>query len=238
MINIRDDKGYNQGFRQTPAMVVRTEKRAEYMLGLMDRKENGSVLEIGCGRGEIAHHIASRTKNQVLGTDICIPFIEEARSKYTLSNLQFEVLDFNNPADIRNRKFDYIVGNGILHHLYNNLDEAFQSFRDLLNPNGKIIFLEPNLLNPYCWLIFDTTPFFRKLAKLEPTEMAFTKTFIQNKLQKAGFSEILVEYKDFLLPVVPSFLIKPSIVLGRVLEQTPLLKTMSQSLFISAAKNV
>ena len=235
MFGIKDDKGYNQGYKDSAAMIKRTKRRADYIINLM-APENKEVLEIGCGRGEISFYIASKTKNNVLGTDICVPFIEKAKSKYNLSNLNFDVLDFNCLDKIENKIFDYIVGNGILHHLYYNIDEVLQSSQKLLKPNGEIIFLEPNLFNPYCYLIFNTTKFFREYAKLEPTEKAFTKKFIKEKLLKLDFIDIKVEYRDFLLPIIPSFLISTTILIGSIFEQIPILKNISQSLFISAKK--
>jgi hypothetical protein len=49
-----------------------------------------------------------------------------------------------------------------------------------------------------------------------------------------AFKEITVEYRDFLLPNTPHFLIKPFIFIGSFIEKIPLLKAMSQSIFISA----
>ena len=155
---------------------------------------------------------------------------------HALPNLAYEVMDFNKPDKLSERKFDYIVGNGILHHLYYTIDEALLNLIKLLNENGKIVFLEPNLLNPYCYLIFNTTQFFRAWAKLEPAEKAFTKTFITRRLDHAGFKNIHVEYRDFLLPITPSWLIRPSIYLGAVVEKITVLKMLAQSLYICAEK--
>jgi hypothetical protein len=127
------------------------------------------------------------------------------------------------------------VGNGILHHLYDRLDEALLNMSHLLKDGGKIVFLEPNLCNPYVYLIF-SYPWLRKLANLEPDEMAFTKSFVSKKLDSAGYRNISVDYKDFLLPGIPDFLIQPSIALGDILEKVPLCKNVSQSIFIRATK--
>jgi 2-polyprenyl-3-methyl-5-hydroxy-6-metoxy-1,4-benzoquinol methylase len=233
MGSIKDDRGYNQGFKPSITLEIRTERRCEYIIQQMDKQESASILEIGCGTGEMSYLLASKSKLHVLGTDLCLPFIEEAKSTYRLPNLRYEVLDFNKP-NIGDQKFDYIVGNGILHHLYTNLGSALQNIKALLKENGKIIFLEPNLLNPYCFLIFNTSPMFRKMANLEPDEMAFTKRYITDLLKMHKYFEIKVEYKDFLLPNTPLFLVKPIIKLGSLLEKTPLIKNVSQSIFISA----
>ncbi len=235
MASIKDDRGYNQGFALGHSTIVRMQRRAEWMMSEMHTTPETSVLEIGCGTGEIAHWIAEKIPGKVLGTDLCVPFIDSAKKKFVLPNLRYAVLDFNNAAEMQGEHFDYIIGNGILHHLYDNLDTALVSLFALLKPHGKIIFLEPNLYNPYVYLIF-SFPTFRKIAHLEPDEMAFTKTYITDKLVRAGYGDIYVQYRDFLLPGIPDLFITPSIVVGDVIEQVPLLRSMSQSIFICATK--
>ena len=131
------------------------------------------------------------------------------------------------------RKFDYIVGNGILHHLYYDLPASLRSMRELLVAGGRIVFLEPNLHNPYVYLIF-SRPKLRRMARLEPDEMAFSRKHAISHLRDAGFTGVEVEYRDFLVPGVPGFLIPAIVSLGRIAEQTPGVKQMAQSLFISA----
>jgi 2-polyprenyl-3-methyl-5-hydroxy-6-metoxy-1,4-benzoquinol methylase len=234
MASVKDDRGYNQGFKPSRTLEIRTKRRYEYILSKIDTNKKNDILEIGCGLGDISFHLAKSENNNVLGTDLCAPFIEEAQKNYNLPNLEYMTLDFNHPEKLENRKFDYIVGNGILHHLYYDLDNALVNIKSLLKENGKIIFLEPNLLNPYCYLIFNTTVFFRNWAKLEPTEKAFSKTFIKKKLLKSGFIKIEVENKDFLVPGTPYFMVKPIIKVGSIIEKIPILKLLSQSIFINA----
>jgi 2-polyprenyl-3-methyl-5-hydroxy-6-metoxy-1,4-benzoquinol methylase len=232
MSAITDDRGFNQIFEQNEVNLIRLKRRADWFIGQMQPAPGKTVLEIGCGTGFVSHHIASTTSMQVLGSDLCIPFIEEARTKYSHPTLSFEVLDFNEAAKKINHKFDYIIGNGILHHLYYNLDNVFQTFKNILAPNGKIIFMEPNIYNPYVAAIFKNKTL-RKAAKLEPDEMAFSKRFITKKLEAAGLKNIEVTYRDFLLPGIPKWAVKPSIVTGNILEKTPL-KIISQSILITA----
>ena len=235
MASIKDDQGFNQGFEMTPSTEVRMRRRADYLMSAMTEGNNKTVLEIGCGTGEIAFWIAEKKQHKVIGTDICKPFIDFANENFKRDNLSYDVLDFNNPEDIKGRKFDYIIGNGILHHLYYNLDQVLVTLKDLLAEDGKLIFYEPNMYNPYIAAIFNIS-FLRKMAHLEPDEMAFSRTFIREKLTKAGFGKVEVEYKDFLLPGIPYFLVKPSIVIGDVLEKIPFTRFVSQSIFLTASK--
>jgi 2-polyprenyl-3-methyl-5-hydroxy-6-metoxy-1,4-benzoquinol methylase len=231
MKNLKDDRGYNQIWLDAKSTRVRASRRCDYMISNMQPSLQKNVLEIGCGTGANSHMLASRTGMQVLGTDLCEPFIVEAKAKFSLPNLGYEILDFNESTRFDGLLFDYIVGNGILHHLYPELDKALGNMKILLKPGGRIIFMEPNLCNPYVYFIFSYS-LLRKAASLEPDEMAFSKSFAIQKLRKAGFKNIKVEYKDFLLPGVPDFMIAPLVFTGKILEKTPF-KVVSQSLGIS-----
>lgn len=236
MGSVKDDRGYNQGFKPGVTLTVRTRRRCNWMIRQMDMSQQGEILEIGCGTGELSSILAENTNHNVLGTDISVPFIDQARLNYNHPNLKFQVLDFHYPQQLGEKKFDYIVGNGILHHLYTNMDNSITALKNLLKGNGKILFIEPNIYNPYCFVIFRTTTFFRRIAKLEPDEMAFSKRYITRMLKKHAYSKIEVEYKDFLLPNTPVFLINITILLGAVLEKIPVMKYLTQSIFISAKK--
>lgn len=170
MGSVKDDRGYNQGFKPGKALTIRTQRRSQWMINHMDSSHQKDILEIGCGTGELSSILAEKTNHKVLATDLCASFIDQARLNFKHSNLKFQVLDFHNPQQLGEIKFDYILGNGILHHLYNNLDNSLAALRNLLKDHGKILFIEPNIYNPYCFIIFRTTPFFRNLAKLEPDE--------------------------------------------------------------------
>lgn len=236
MGSIIDDRGYNQGFKPGKALSIRTKRRCDWMASQMDLSHQGEILEIGCGTGELSAFLANKTDYNILATDLCAPFIEQARLNFYLPNLEFRILDFLQPGQFGENKFDYIVGNGILHHLYHSLDNTLEALRFLLKLNGKILFIEPNIYNPYCFLIFGTTRYFRKLAKLEPDEMAFSASYIAKKLRIYHFSNIQIECRDFLLPNTPSFLIKPTIAIGNFFDRMPILNYLSQSIFIAAKK--
>ena len=236
MTSLKDDRGYNQMFKPSKAMEIRSKRRAGMIVSEMNISSDSEILEIGCGTGEIAFFIAKETKANVLATDLCIPFIEEAKLKFKdIPNLNFDSLNFNSPDSLMGRKFDYIIGNGILHHLYNNLDETLDNIYFLLKQDGKLIFLEPNIYNPYCFIIFNSK-YFRKIANLEPDEMAFSKRFIYKKLQSTKYKGIKISFRDFLLPITPSYLVNFVIFIGNILEKIPLLNKMSQSIFIIGQK--
>lgn len=242
MPNIVDERGYNQIFKSSPAQAIRLQRRASALVNEMrlpaDLQERSRIhiLEIGSGMGEMADQLAELTDARVTGVDLSPQFVGQAKARYRRSNLTFAVVDLSKefPASDADR-YDYIVGNGILHHLYHHLDSFFPVLTRWLAPGGRLIFWEPNLWNPYIFLIF-SVPKLRHAAKLEPDEMAFTSAFVRKKLIAAGFDPVQVTTRDFLLPNVPPSLVKPVIFAGKWLERIPGLRRMAQSLFIVATR--
>lgn len=236
MKSLRDDRGYNQIWEETAATQIRAERRCDYLISLMTAGSEKRILEIGCGRGFMSHRLAQVTGMQVLGIDLCDSFIRNAKERYRLPNLAFAARDFLISEPPLPVPFDYIVGNGVLHHLFGRLSLALARMNSMLTAGGRIIFLEPNLENPLVRIIFRTS-FGRRLANLEPGEMAFSRKRIQKLLIAAEYRNVQVNYKDFLLPGMPGFLVRPLILLGDRLEKTPLLRSFSQSLGISADRS-
>lgn len=240
MAHIIDERGYNQIFRTSPSQAVRLRRRAEAMVREMhlpdapEERQRLHILEIGCGTGELAHHLAQLTGARVTGVDLSAKFIASAAAAHQHPNLRFIVADLSNatPASA-GEQYHCIVGNGILHHLYHQLDSFLPALARWLVPGGRLIFWEPNLCNPYVYLIFSVA-IFRRLARLEPDEMAFTPAYIRRKLTAAGFHEVQADTRDFLLPNTPAWLIRPVIALGRVLERIPLVRSLAQSVFLRA----
>ena len=170
MASIVDERGYNQSFKPSPAQAVRLRRRTEAMVREMrlpdapEKRKYIHILEIGCGMGEMAHQLAQLTGARVTGVDLSPQFIEQARATYRVPGLNFAVVDLSKefPTSDADR-YDYIVGNGILHHLYPHLDSFFPVLTRWLAPGGRLIFWEPNLWNPYVFLIF-SVPILRRLV--------------------------------------------------------------------------
>ena len=220
MPNIVDERGYNQIFKPTSATAIRRRRRAS-----------------GCGMGDLAHELALLTDAKVTGVDLSTKFIEQAKAKFQHPKLEYLVTDLtqSTPANDQAR-YDFIVGNGILHHLYYHLDTFLPVLGRWLKPGGRLIFWEPNLWNPYVFLIFKV-PFLRRAANLEPDEMSFTPNDIRQKLAAAGFDDTRATTRDFLLPNTPKSLIKPVIGIGNLLDQIPVINRLAQSVFFVSGRS-
>lgn len=81
----------------------------------MIKEDNFSILDIGCGFGDINRVLHCRFKNyQYTGIDIIEAFIEEGKKRYSSSDVEFVTGDFLKYKFVK--KYDYIVASGIFNH--------------------------------------------------------------------------------------------------------------------------
>ena len=83
---IKDDRGYSQIFDlENKSNEMRLRHRADMMIAEVSDPASKKLMEIGAGTGDIAYWIAEQIPVNVLATDLCIPFVDKARSKYFLN---------------------------------------------------------------------------------------------------------------------------------------------------------
>lgn len=232
-LNLTDERGYNQIFAPVGATPVRARRRADWMLAQIARVGAQRVLEIGSGTGENAAILAANTDAEVIAVDISQAFIDIARHRHARANLRFELLDLLGDEVLEFGKFDMVCGNGILHHLVKQLPRVLGNLQRMTNPGGGLAFIEPNFLNPYCAFAFGTS-LGRRMAKLEPDEMAFTPGELRHALTDAGWKDVSVKMQDFLVPGLPLPLVKPVLAVEPALEATPITSWLAQSHFMTA----
>lgn len=118
-----------------------------------------AVLDYGCGDGVFSQRLA-RLEARVVGIDISPKLIEQARlfasrMGMNCSSPQFLVGDGQH-TPFGDNSFDYVVGNGALHHL--DLDKAYAEVARVLRPGGKAVFMEPMYHHPLLRLLRRLTP--------------------------------------------------------------------------------
>jgi SAM-dependent methyltransferase len=232
-LNLTDERGYNQIFAPVGATPVRQRRRTDWMVAQIERLGAQRVLEIGSGTGENAALIAANTRAEVVAVDISQAFIDIARHRHKAANLRFERLDLFGNKVLEFGTFDAVCGNGILHHLVVELPRVLGVLRSLTNPGGGMAFIEPNFLNPYCAFAFGTK-LGRRMARLEPDEMAFKPRELRDALAASGWREVDVRMRDFLVPGMPLALVKPVLAVEPALEGSALTRWLAQSHFITA----
>lgn len=104
------------------------------------------ILDLGCGAGESSVYFALKGAN-VTAADISSKMLEVVEHlalkwhvKVDTKVVVGENMDF--PGDL----FDYVFGNGVLHHL--DREKAYNEILRVLKPGGKAVFVEPLCYNP------------------------------------------------------------------------------------------
>ena len=118
------------------------------------------VLDYGCGRGEESLKYLANGAKKVLGMDISLNYIQEATQSalsagFSKDTFDFQVMDAHK-LSYSDQIFDYVIGNGILHHL--DIQVAMDEIFRVLKPGGRVLLFEPLFDNPLLKLFRYFTP--------------------------------------------------------------------------------
>lgn len=113
--------------------------------------KKSSVIEIGSGFGQFINNIKACNKTAVDMNEHC--------HKYLDKDVSFVHADSRLLKEMINQKFDVVFMSNFLEHLESKkaLEETLDISFDLLNANGKLLILGPNLryLNGKYWDFYD-----------------------------------------------------------------------------------
>jgi len=162
----------------------------------LDITSNFRVLDIGCGRGRIAAHMATLTGAKVTGINIDKTQLENAENYAVLKalsdRLTFRLANYNNPLPFQNEFFDAIYQVQVFTYAKDR-DALFKELYRVLVPGGKISILDWFKLdnydpsNPHHVDIMNRVkPLIGAVNTIAPQEMCAD-------LEKAGFKIVVSE---------------------------------------------
>jgi ubiquinone/menaquinone biosynthesis C-methylase UbiE len=214
---------------ETPAGKLRWQRRAKMLLSHITR--DMSVLEIGCGVGYLTKELA-KTSAFVTAIDISRDLLREAKTFAPSREIRYSVSNAYMLA-FGDRTFNTIVGSSVLHHL--DIEKALREFYRVLRPGGKIVFTEPNMLNPQI-MLQKNIPWIKKACGDSPDETAFFAWRLKRMLIKHGFTEISITPFDFLHPQIPAWLLPVFKPLCAAAERIYIVREIAGSLYIRARR--
>lgn len=94
------------------------------------------VLDVGCGKGELAHDLVRRTGANVTGIDINRPSLDFARKRFRVEGLEFvegDILTWSPPHD-----YDVVVLSNVLEHVAPRVD-LLRRIRSTAHPDRFLI---------------------------------------------------------------------------------------------------
>ena len=219
---------------QTPAAKVRFERRIAILQQFLNFKGGDKVLECGCGAGDFTSYLSKFVieKNiSLYGIELSEAQLKNARLKVQDSSIHL-IKGSITKMPFEDNYFDFVIGNSILHHL--DMELAGKEIRRVLKPGGRILFFEPNIMNPIVWLSFNID-YFRKLHQASPDEKAFWRWELEKKLISLNYKDVIVRPFDFMYPLIPKSFFLLAKKLETLLEKT-FLNEIAGSLIVYAQR--
>jgi SAM-dependent methyltransferase len=216
----------------SPSGRRRAARRSEIFAREAGLRPGRRALEVGCGTG-VFLEAAATTGADIVAIDLSADLLAQASTRVTASGKVRLSRGNAEQMPFRDCSFDAAYGSSILHHL--NIDAALAEVLRVLRPGGRIVFAEPNILNPQVAVMFHLG-LTKKYFGVSPDEMAFSRFRAARALRGAGFTEIAIRPFDFLHPATPARALDSVARIGRALERIPLLREIAGSMTITARK--
>ena len=138
--NIYDDPGFFAGYSTLERFGAGWEQAAEHdeFLALLPDVQGQRILDLGCGAGQLASHLAHASAAEVVGVDISERMLSLARNERAHPRIRFEraaLEDVFFPSE----RFELIVSSLALHYVedYRGLMQRIAAW---LTPGGKLVF--------------------------------------------------------------------------------------------------
>ena len=216
----------------SPSGRRRAQRRAEIFVARGGLGPGRRALELGCGTGIFLEKVAE-SGALIHGLDLSEDLLAKARTR--LAGLANVTLDHGNAQQMpyEAQAFDTVYGSSVLHHL--DLDAALREVHRVLRPGGRLVFAEPNILNPQVALMFHLG-LTKEYFGVSPDEMAFSRFRARAALVRAGFREVRVTPFDFLHPATPGAWLGAVARLGHWAERVPVVREIAGSLIVEAGR--
>jgi SAM-dependent methyltransferase len=216
----------------TPAGRSRARRRGRLYVEHAGLGPGVLALEVGCGTGLFLEQVAASGAT-VRALDLSTDLLARARAR--VASRPNVALQCGNAEQMPypDATFDAVYGSSVLHHL--DLERALAEVFRVLRPGGRIVFTEPNLLNPQCVVMFNVSAT-KRFFGVSRDEMAFTRFRAVRAMRAAGFQEASAAPFDFLHPSTPRPLVAPVARAGELAERLPVLREIAGSLLLRAVK--
>jgi SAM-dependent methyltransferase len=133
---------YGEDFGQTSWVTTEESAEIPQLLGL---SRDSYVLEIGCGSGRYALHLAEKIGCRIVGLDINESGIQNANQLAQAAGLaslaSFQQVDASKNLSFDEETFDAVFSNDVMCHLPGRLGVFAEIFR-VLKPNGRFLFTD------------------------------------------------------------------------------------------------
>jgi ubiquinone/menaquinone biosynthesis C-methylase UbiE len=216
----------------SPSGRRRARRRAELFVEHGGLRPGRMALELGCGTGVFLEQVAESGAS-LHALDLSTDLLARARRRLAgRANVRLHCGNAER-MPFHDGTFDTVYGSSVLHHLH--LKPALREAHRVLRSGGRMVFAEPNILNPQVALMFHLG-LTKRYFGVSPDEMAFSRFHARSALRDAGFTDVRVDPFDFVHPALPARAVETVAALGLRVERIPLVREIAGSLLIRATK--
>ena len=216
----------------SPSGRRRARRRAELFVEHGDLRPGRKALELGCGTGIFLEQVAE-SGAALHALDLSTELLARARRRLAArANVRLHCGNAER-MPFHDGSFDTVYGSSVLHHL--RLEPALREAHRVLRSGGRMVFAEPNIVNPQVALMFHLG-LTKRYFGVSPDEMAFSRFHARSALRDAGFTDVRVDPFDFVHPALPARAVETVAALGLRLEKIPLVREIAGSLLLRAMK--
>src|SRR5688500_8685331 len=138
--NIYDDPAFFAGYSTLERFGAGWERDAERddLLALLSEVDGRRVLDLGCGAGQLAHHLATTGAADVVGVDISERMLALARAEWAHPRVTYHREAIETVAFSAGR-FDLIVSSLVLHYV-DDYAGLIRRIAGWLAPGGVLVY--------------------------------------------------------------------------------------------------
>lgn len=151
---------------------------------LIPREAGITILDFGCGKGEILSEISKLNPNaKLIGVDVSEKALEEARKLFPQA--EFRLIKDGEKVPIGDKEVDFIFSSEVIEHIYDT-ENAISEMNRILKPGGKLLLTTPyhGFLKNILVTLFN---FDKHFDPTGPHVRFFSKKTLTNLLMKFGF---------------------------------------------------
>jgi 2-polyprenyl-3-methyl-5-hydroxy-6-metoxy-1,4-benzoquinol methylase len=138
--NIYDDPAFFAGYTRLERFGAGWTKAYEYpaFMSLLPDPAGLRALDLGCGAGRLAHHLAESGAAEVIGVDLSERMLEVARAECSHPKLTFQRASMEEAA-FPSGRFDLVVSSFAFHYVP-DFSGLARRISDWLSPGGILVF--------------------------------------------------------------------------------------------------
>jgi SAM-dependent methyltransferase len=187
-----------RGFRR----IIAGPRRDALVIERLAVRSGHRLLDIGCGTGDLLDLLPEDVG--YVGVDASPDYIAAARARHGARGT-FHVFQLGQGAALELGRFDRVLADGVIHHLDAATAEAlFTLARDVLEPDGRLVTIDPCFVDGQGWLVSGllradrgeyvrTAPAYQALARMCFTDV---RSEARRDLMRLPYCHLLMECRN------------------------------------------